>query len=216
MKTDLLTPFERIPYFTIQGFRQAAGMEKPAQARLLLHRWVKAGHLLALKKGLYMTRHFYELHQRDEGLLPAVSAILLPHSYLSLEFVLQRHSLLTEVTYPVTAITPGNTRRVVNELGTFWYRSLHPDLYYGYQVLEYYGLRYAQATSAKALFDYLYLRPLAALARRRDFDLAEELRLNLGELALPERQEFQAHVEASRSRKMAAILDNLQRHAWQT
>jgi hypothetical protein len=88
MKIRLLTPFESLPYFTIEGFRQAAGMDDPAQARLLLHRWSAAGHILPLKKGVYMTRRFYERHRADPAFTAAVSAILLPQSYVSLEFIL--------------------------------------------------------------------------------------------------------------------------------
>lgn len=75
MKTNLLHPFEPLPYFTIEGFRQASGMDSPEQARLLLHRWARAGHILPLKKGVYMTRRFYELHRADAPFTPALSAM---------------------------------------------------------------------------------------------------------------------------------------------
>jgi hypothetical protein len=44
-----------------------------------------------------MTRHFYEQHRADYLFSAAVSAILIPQSYLSLEFILQQHNLLTEI-----------------------------------------------------------------------------------------------------------------------
>ena len=214
MKTDLLQPFERIPYFTIEGFKQSAEISKAEQARLLLHRWVKAGRIIPLKKGMYMTSRFYEQRRSDASFSAAVSAILLPQSYLSLEYILQRNNLLTEVTYPVTAITAKNTRRVNNPLGTFWYRNLRADLYHGFTISEYYGVRFAQATLAKALFDYLYLRPLSGVLRVPDFDIAEELRLNLDEVPEAARLEFGGRVAKSGSRKMEMIHDNLVRHVW--
>jgi hypothetical protein len=214
MKTNLLHPFEPLPYFTIAGFRQASGMDSPAQARLLLHRWTEAGHILPLKKGVYMTRRFYELHRADEAFTPALSAILLPQSYVSLEFILQRHNLLTEVTYPLTAVTPMNTHRILNPLGTFWYRHLRPGLYHGFTILEYHGIRYAEASPAKALFDYLTLRPLSAALRQPGFHLAEELRLNLDELASESREEFRQLVEAAAIPKMEHIYNNLRRTVW--
>ena len=154
MKADLLRPFEQIPYFTIEGFRQSTGMDSPEQTRMLLHRWVKAGRILPLKKGMYMTNRFYELHVRDTLFTEAISAIIFPQSYLSLEFVLQKHNILTEVTYPVTCITPKNTRRIVNQIGTFWYRNIRPDLYYGFAAGEYNGIPFFTASLAKALFDF--------------------------------------------------------------
>lgn len=214
MKTDLLQPFERIPYFTIEGFKQSADISKAEQARLLLHRWVKAGRIIPLKKGMYMTSRFHEQRRSDASFSAAVSAILLPQSYLSLEYVLQKNNLLTEVTYPVTAITTKNTRRVNNPLGTFWYRNLRADLYHGFTISEYYGVRFAQASLAKALFDYLYLRPLSGALRVADFDLAEELRLNLDEVPEESRAEFGNHVAKSGSRKMEMIHDNLMRNVW--
>jgi hypothetical protein len=214
MKTNLLYPFEPLPYFTIEGFRQAAGMESPEQVRLLLHRWAKAGHILPLKKGIYMTRRFYELHRRDAPFTSAVSAILLPQSYISLEFILQRHNILTEVTYPLTAITPRNTRRIVNPLGTFWYRHIRGDLYQGFAILEYFGIRYAEASPAKALFDYFYLRPLGRAVRRAGLDLAEELRLDLDEFSATDREAFRELVAASGARKMEQVYDHIWRSIW--
>jgi predicted transcriptional regulator of viral defense system len=160
MKTDLLHPFETIPYFTIEAFKQSSGMDSPHTVRVLLHRWAQAGHILTLKKGVYMTRRFYEQHQADEAFPLAVSSILVPQSYVSLDFILQQHNLLTEITYPVTCITTKNTRIIENTVGTFWYRSIREDLYTGFSISEYYGVRYARASLAKALFDYLYLRPI--------------------------------------------------------
>jgi predicted transcriptional regulator of viral defense system len=221
MRNTILSAFERLPYFTIEGFRQIAGNDAVdnAHARTALYRWVKAGHLIALKKGVYMHRRFYELHRQDAAFAPAVSTILLPQSYLSLEYVLQQHGVLTEITYPVTAITIKNTRTIVNSLGTFVYRHIQPDLYFGFQIMEVYGVPYAQASVAKALFDYLYLRPLPANLEPQRYNLAEDLRLNLEELTREEREEFAGYVLKSETirkggAKMRHIQNNLEVHVW--
>lgn len=214
MKTDLLHPFENIPYFTLEGFKQATGMEAPHQVRTLLHRWAQGSHIFQLKKGVYMTRTFYEQHRADYPFSAAVSAILMPQSYLSLEFILQQHNLLTEVTYPITCITTKNTRRIVNPIGTFWYRNIRDNLYRDFAITEYFGIRIAQASIAKALFDYLYLRPLPASYRNPKINLAGELRLNLDELPGMERDEFARIVEESTSRKMTDILNNFRSNVW--
>jgi predicted transcriptional regulator of viral defense system len=215
MKTKVLSLFETIPYFTIEGFRQVVGLNSSDQAaRNLLHRWSKAGHLVQLKNGVYMTRTFYEQHRGDYLFSAAVSAILIPQSYLSLEFILQRHNLLTEVTYPITCITLKVTRRIVNEIGTYWYRNIRPDLYRGFIISEYFGIRVAQATLGKALFDYLYFRPLPAAYRSMKLNLAEEMRLNLDELSGTDRDEFAKFVEESQSRKMNYILNNFRSKTW--
>jgi predicted transcriptional regulator of viral defense system len=221
MKYALLSAFEHLPYFTIEGFRQIAGDAAidDARARIALSRWVKAGHLIALKNGVYMHRRFYELHRQEAAFAPVVSAILLPQSYLSLEYVLQQASILTEITYPVTAITIKNTRTIVNHLGTFVYRHIQPDLYFGFQIMEAYGMPYAQAPAAKALFDYLYLRTSPADLDPQHYNLAEELRLNLEEFTREEQDEFAGYVLKSEAiqkggAKMRRILNNLEVHVW--
>ncbi len=215
MKTDLLRLFENTPYFTLQGFKQATGMESPTQVRVLLSRWAKAGHLLQLKKGVYMTRRFHEQHHSDPAFTAVVSTILLPQSYLSLEFILQEHQLLTEITYPTTSVTLKNTRKITNQLGTFWYRHIRNDLYHGFFITEHYGVQVARASLAKALFDFLYLRPIPTSARSLKTNLAGELRLNLDEAPSPDREEFARYVNESGSRKMRSILENFRRQIWQ-
>jgi len=221
MKHTVLSHFERLPYFTTMGFRQIAGESAgdDAQARTSLYRWVKAGHLIPLKKGVYMHRRFYERHRQDAEFAALVSAILLPQSYVSLEYVLQRRNILTEITYPITAVTLKNTRTIVNPLGSFSYRHVQPDLYSGFQLKQAYGVPYAEASVAKALFDYLYLRPLPADLRPQRHDLAEELRLNLDEFTASDRREFADEVRKSESIrkggvKMGRILNNLEAHIW--
>ncbi|MEM7530623.1 MAG: hypothetical protein AAF639_00480, partial [Chloroflexota bacterium] len=203
------------PYFTIEGFKQASGMDNAHSVCTLLHRWSKAGHILPLKKGVYMTRQFYHQHRQDADFSAAVSAILLPQSYISLDYILQAHNLLTEVTYPITCVTLHNTRTINNELGTFWYRHLKVDIYSGFTIKEYRYIRFARASLAKALFDFLYLRPIPQHYRSRKVDLAEELRLNLEELDNDDWDELRHYVEISKSPKMQSILDNFRSHSWQ-
>jgi hypothetical protein len=221
MRQTILSAFERLPYFTIEGFRQIAGEAvDPAHARTALHRWVKAGHLIALKKGVYMHRRFYEQHRQDPAFGPIVSAILVPQSYLSLEYVLQQRGILTEITYPITAVTVKNTRALANNLGTFVFRHIQVALYHGFDLAEAYGVHYAQASVAKALFDYLYLRPLPRDLAPQRYNLADALRLNLDEFTREERDEFASHVSGAGRvkmgrRKMRRVLENLNNHVWQ-
>lgn len=217
MKVTILSSFASIPYFTIQGLRQVAGIDatSEAHARIVLYRWSKAGHVIRLKKGVYMTRQFYERHRDDLSFSSAVSAILQPQSYVSLETILQRYGILTEATYPVTSITAKHTRLIENKLGTFLFRHIRSDLYHGFRIAEYYGIPFAEASLAKALFDYLYLRPLAVASRLARFDLAEELRLNLEEFSAQDREEFAGYVQRAGVRKMVDIYESLRNTAWQ-
>ena len=216
MKHDILNSFDQIPYFTLAGYKQISGADE-SQSQLVretLSRWVKAGHILRLKKGMYMTRRFYDRHQNDASFAPAVSAILIPQSYVSLEFILQRSGVLTDVTYPITCITPKNTRNIENTIGSFVYRHIKLPLYHGFSQENYFGVVYNQASPSKALFDYLYFRPLPQRARTKRIDLAGDLRLNIEEFSPEQKGEFTKFVIDSGSRKMEFVLENLQRTIW--
>ncbi|MDO9546718.1 MAG: hypothetical protein Q7J07_08220 [Pelolinea sp.] len=217
MKIDLLKHFENIPYFTVAGFKQVlnAGESDSQRVRDMLSRWVKMGHIVRLKKGVYMTRRFYELRQSHTSFSPAVSSIILSQSYVSLEYILQRVGVMTDVTYPLTAITPKNTRKIENVLGTFAYRHIKLPLYSGFSRETFFGVIFNQASVAKALFDYFYLRPLPRSLRKHEFNLAEELRLNLDELTSEAKNEFGSYIELSNSPKMRFIHENLRRTIWQ-
>ncbi len=211
MKSENLSSLESFPYFTIEAVKQLLGDESAAAGTIqtALYRWMKAGQIIQVKKGVYMTRRFFEQHRADADFAPMVSAILIPQSYLSLEYILQRSAILTEMTYTVTAVTLKQTRVFENKLGTFTYRNIKADLYQGFTFTDYLGIPIAMATVAKALFDFLYLRPWKSNRRLAGYNLAEDLRLNLEDFSENDLVEFAAFVEISKSKKMEQILKNL-------
>ncbi len=216
MKSENLSSLESFPYFTIEAVKQLLGDESVAAGTIqtALYRWMKAGQIIQLKKGVYMTRRFFEQHRADADFAPMVSTILISQSYLSLEYVLQRSAILTEMTYPVTAVTLKQTRVFENKLGTFTYRNIKADLYQGFAFSEYMGIPIAQAMVAKALFDFLYLRPWKGSKRLADYNLAEDLRLNLEDFSESDQVEFATFVEISKSKKMNQILKSLRKTVW--
>jgi hypothetical protein len=216
MKLENLSALESFPYFTIEAVKQLLGDDSAAAGTIqtALYRWMKTGQILQLKKGVYMPRRFFEQHRADADFAPMVSAILIPQSYLSLEYVLQRSAILTEMTYPVTAVTLKQTRVFENKLGTFTYHNIKTGLYQGFIFSEYMGIPIAQATAAKALFDFLYFRPWKGSKRLADYNLAEDLRLNLEDFSESDQVEFATCVEISNSKKMEQILENLRKTVW--
>jgi len=217
MKIELLKSFDQVPYFTIAGFKQILGLNRKGDqyAVELIHHWIEAGHVVALKRGVYVTRRFFEGHVNEPNFAAVISAILVPQSYLSLEYVLQQEGVLTEATYPITAVTTKNTRTIRNTIGTYDYRHIKAALYKGFYREVYFGVNIHRASIAKALFDYFYLRPLPRSLRTHDLSLAEDLRLNLDDLATEYRNEFEYYVQVSATKKMSFILENLQKTIWQ-
>jgi hypothetical protein len=216
MKKEILSSLESFPYFTIEAVKQLIGDESDAAGTIqtALYRWMKTGQVYQLKKGVYMPRRFFELHRADPNFSPAVSAILIPQSYVSLEFILQKHAMLTEVTYPTSAVTLKHTRLIENKLGIFTFRNIKENLYKGFVISDYLGIPFSQATSAKALFDYLYLRSWKGNNRLSSYNLVEDLRLNLEDFSAEEQTEFVEFVETSKSKKMDQILKNLRKTVW--
>ena len=216
MRTSTLTSLDPLPYFTIEAVKQLIWDETAAvgTVQTALYRWMKAGQIIQLKNGVFMTFRFFELHRTDVDFAPMVSAILIPQSYLSMEYILQRNAILTEITYPVSAITLKQTRLFENRLGTFTYRNIKEDLYKGFTISDYMGIPFAQSTVAKALFDYLYLRPWKGKGLSPSYDLAGDLRLNLEDFSEENQLEFVAFIEMSKCRKMDRILKNLRKTIW--
>ena len=217
MKIDQLKPLQQLPYFTITGVKQALNLceSDTQQVRENLARWVKQGYVIRLRKGVYMTRQFFERHQDQATFKPAISTIITPQSYVSLEYILQRAGIMTEITYPVTAVTIKNTKKVDNVLGTFIYRHIKSALYTGFSQQTFHGMIYNQATITKALFDFFYFRPLPRDIRKHRINLANELRLNLDDFQAVLKDEFLNFIHLSDSPKMIFIYENLKRTVWQ-
>ncbi len=129
--------------------------------------------------------------------------------------MLQQAGVLAEATYPVTAVMVKNTRTFHNALGTFVYKHIKPSLYSGFHQEVYFGVMFYRASVAKALFDYLYLRPLPRSLRFHALNLAEELRLTLDGFSPQSRLEFASYVESSASEKMQFIWENFRKTVWQ-
>ncbi|MBN2847639.1 MAG: type IV toxin-antitoxin system AbiEi family antitoxin domain-containing protein [Coriobacteriia bacterium] len=147
-----------------------------------LSRWVRAGRLIQLRRGLYA---FAE--SESPGLRrphPYVIANrLVRGSYVSLSSVLAEHGIIPEYVPTTTSVTTGRPGTWATPLGTYTYRHVKSELFWGYEALDLTsGDRVFVATPEKALVDLLYLERDAA-----DPAYLAELRLqNLDRLRLDE------------------------------
>ena len=216
MKETIFEQFSHVPYFTINGYRQLANQTNAHayRARIELKRAVERGIIVRLKRGVYTTRAFYLDHRNDPAFTSAISAVILPESYVSLESILQRAGILTEATLITTAITNDSSRVIENTIGTFSFQHLKRDLYHGYEIYSYFGIQYAEASPPKALFDFLYLKPIANAIRLEGYDFVEDLRLNLLDFPKNNQDEFHLLCAQSEVVKMKKISDFLSREIW--
>lgn len=160
--------------------------------------------LISLKKGLYINPLYLQLQKgRVEEYL---ANILYYPSYLSLEYVLQKEGLIPEAVYAYTSVTSKATRIFTNNVGTFLYRHLKPSLFTGYYYIRFIeNYRIKIASKAKALFDFLYLRPLGRSQSSISRALFEDLRINWDIVGEDDVLEFREYVISSKSQKMMLV-----------
>lgn len=117
-----------------------------------LKNWVLKGYLLRLKRNLYFLK---EVRLEDELIL---ANRLYQPSYVSLESALNYYGIFPDVPFSVTSVTSKKTQEFKNQFGLFLYRSLKPELFFGWQEIEAgKNQSYKIAKPEKALFDFVYL-----------------------------------------------------------
>jgi len=113
----------------------------------------------------------------DEEILYKISNQIYYPSYISLESALSYYNLIPETIYGITAISTRKTYHFSTYLGEFYYRSIKPSLFFGYNLIKIKNIYIKMASIEKTLLDYFYLHP--DLQTTADFD---SLRVNQEEL----------------------------------
>ncbi len=151
------------------GFLAGSG-ERLAALRLQLSRWVKAGKLIQLTKGLYtLAEPYRKLTPHPFVLANAMKKA----SYVSLQSALGHFGMIPEHVPTVTSVTTQRPSRVQTPLGRFLFRHIKKSWFSGYgQVDLGAGQKAFVATPEKALLDLVYLTPGAD-----NDDFLAELRL---------------------------------------
>jgi predicted transcriptional regulator of viral defense system len=147
-----------------------AGDVAVAQVRLQLSRWVKAGRLLQLRRGLYALAPTWRRLEPHPFL---VANRLQRGSYISLQSALAYHGVIPERVPMVTSVGPGRPETVRNPLGAFQFNHLARTLLFGYSRVEVAPRQFAfVASPEKALLDLVHLTPGSDSS-----DFLQELRL---------------------------------------
>lgn len=170
-----------------------------------INRWLASEKLIQLKKGWYVTSDFiHSLKSRETYILFLANKLREP-SYLSLEWVLQRHGILSEAVYALTSVTLKSKRVYKNRFGVFLYRNLKEDLFQGYEIKTIDGFSLKLATKAKALFDYFYFKLF--WTKKIDKALIRSFRLNFEELSQKDFREFSHYCKMTKVKKMMELAD---------
>jgi len=151
-----------IPLFFDYQIERMFPDESKHQVNVQLARFVRAGVLMRLKRGLYVFSH----GKIDEMVL--ANFIYRP-SYVSLESALNYYGIIPDVVGNVTSVSPVTTRNFRTGRGVFIYSKIAGDLYFGRQTVkdsdsEFY---FSIAEAEKALLDYVYIRKIRDLSDQR-------------------------------------------------
>ena len=149
-----------------------------------ISRWLAAGMLLPLKKGLYL------VSPEISGLscpLPLIANVLYGPSYVSLDYALFQYGLIPEQVFEITSVTTQRAKSFENRLGSFTYTRIPAELFsVGVtRVIATDKASYLLASPTKALCDKLLLIRNLRIYSPRSFQdfLCNDLRIDESELA---------------------------------
>jgi predicted transcriptional regulator of viral defense system len=152
----------------------------PNNIRRQLSRWVRAGRIYQLRRGVYSLAPPY---QKVKPHPFVVANRMVPASYVSCQSALAHYNLIPEYVPVVISVTTVRPARWTTPLGTYIYRHVRPGLFSGYRQLSFGPAQVAfVARPEKALLDLLYLTPQSD----RPAYLSELRLQNLFELHLEE------------------------------
>ncbi len=142
-----------LPLFDLTLVVQVSG-ESKGHLLVQLHRWVRAGKVISLRRGLYTLAEAY----RRASLSPLTLAnALYRPSYISGVWAMSFYGLIPEKAAVLTSVTPRVTRSFRNPFGTFCYSSLKQAFFWGFGSREIQGSAVWMAEPEKALLDFWHL-----------------------------------------------------------
>lgn len=195
---------ETLPSFDVADLAPIG--ESKSYLNIILSRFTKRGITVRLRRNLYVTKSYIDSTDRKgtySDYIEFIANKLYSPSYLSLDYVLYEHNMLTEIPRNITSVALRKTDRFSNELGNFIYHKVKEELFLGFTVTKKGDFSILKATKAKALFDFLYFRKKLLVDR----EAVDELRLNLQEFKKKDFKELEGYVDMEGTAKMKEIFN---------
>jgi len=155
----LIEQFRERPLFELREVL-ALSDDSTKSLKNQLSDWTQIGKLMRLRRGVYLLAAPY---RNQTPSVYYVSNCLLRPSYVSLQTALQFHGMIPEAVGMIQAVTAKHGREWETDLGTFDYRSIKQERFWGYDQYET-GRRdqsqqsFLMARPEKCLLDLFYLR----------------------------------------------------------
>lgn len=165
-----------LPFFDLATVVQLVGGKRNT-VRTQLHRWIKSGKLVSLRRGMYA---FGERYRRATVVPAEVANRLYVPSYLSCHWALGYYGLIPEGVAVHTSVTTRVPRQFTNEFGMFRYSNIKRPCLFGYARVTLQQRPVLLASPEKALLDLWHLASgewdteRMAGMRFQNFDLVQQ------------------------------------------
>ncbi len=150
---DLQKVVSENPMFDLAFLVQAFD-EPRANIRVQLTRWMAAGRVISLRRGMYTLA---EPFRKKELFRPALANAMLRPSYLSGLWALGFYGLIPEQVHWFTSVTSKGPRHYENPLGVFEFRHIKQSAFFGYERVGSGEKTFLVASPEKALLDHWHL-----------------------------------------------------------
>lgn len=154
-----------LPYFETKELRLILDREFTSTTLVNLKNWVNKGHLIMLRRGLYMMREL-----RDKIDVMVFSTKLYAPSYVSLEMALHHYGIIPEAVFTVTSVTTRKTKSFSTPLGMFSFQKIKKEAFGGFETVLREGVSFNLAVPEKAVVDFLYLNRNILNGSREQFE----------------------------------------------
>lgn len=143
---------EQLPYFETKELRLVLGKDFLGSMLINLKNWVNKGHLVMLRRGLYV---FSEEAENADSLIFATK--IYQPSYVSMEMALGYYGIIPEAVFTVTSVTTRKTKKFKTPFGNFSYQKIKKEAFGGYETKKQGKISFNLALPEKAVVDFLYL-----------------------------------------------------------
>lgn len=138
--------------FETKELRLILGKDFSHTTLVNLKNWIKKGHLIMLRRGLYLIA---EVSKKVDPMV--VSTKIYPPSYVSMEMALSYYGIIPEAVFTVTSVTTRKTKEFKNSMGVFSYQKIKKEAFGGFETKKQNGISFNLALPEKAVVDFLYL-----------------------------------------------------------
>jgi len=121
--------------------------------RRRLNEWQDKRYIKKIIRGYYI---FSDLKINEYVLFEIANKIYNP-SYISSEMALSYYHLIPESVYGITSVSTRRTYSFKTPIAEFIYKTIKPQLFFGYNLIKYNNKYIKIASLEKAILDYFYL-----------------------------------------------------------